>query len=111
MILVALGGVIGSLFRYTLNELFGSDQTGVMLANLIGVAVAGLAVVYFKSNTSEKLRQFVLPGFCGGLTTFSSVILLSDKHGYAYLLENLFLSILVIQLVMQIAKDYIARRA
>lgn len=105
MLVVAFGGVIGSLFRYVLNELFGSDKTGVLIANQIGVAVASYAAVYFLKNTNQNLRNFVIPGFCGGLTTFSSVMLLSNEFGYAYILENLFLSALVFSFVYPLAKS------
>lgn len=105
MIWVAAGGVVGSLFRYILNELFGSDKTGVLLANQIGVAVASFAVVYFAKNQNTNLRHFVLPGFCGGLTTFSSVMLLSNEYGFAYILENLFISFLVISFVFPLVRS------
>jgi CrcB protein len=105
MIWVAAGGVVGSLFRYLLNELFSSDKTGVLIANQIGVAVAGFAAVYFVRNQNINLRHFVLPGFCGGLTTFSSVMLLSNEYGFAYILENLFISMLVISFVIPLARS------
>jgi CrcB protein len=105
MIWVAAGGVIGSLFRYLLNELFGSDKTGVLIANQIGVAVAAYAAVYFVKNQNQNLRKFIVPGFCGGLTTFSSVMLLSNEFGFAYILENLFLSMLVISFVIPLARS------
>ena len=105
MVFVAIGGVCGSLFRYLLNELFGSDKTGVLIANQIGVAVAGFALVYFLQNQNINLRHFVLPGFCGGLTTFSSVMLLSNQYGLAYILENLFISFLVISFVIPLARS------
>ena len=105
MLFVAAGGVVGSLFRYVLNELLGSDKTGVLVANQIGVAVAGFAVVYFLKNQNANLRHFILPGFCGGLTTFSSVMLLSNEYGFAYLLENLAISALVIAFVIPLARN------
>jgi CrcB protein len=105
MFWVALGGVTGSLFRYILNELFGSDKTGVLIANQIGVAVAGFAVVYFVKNQNINLRHFILPGFCGGLTTFSSVMLLSNKYGFAYIFENLFVSLIVVAFVIPLARS------
>lgn len=104
MIWVATGGLLGSLFRYALNELFGSDETGVLIANQIGVAIAGFAVLYFVKNQNDNLRHFILPGFCGGLTTFSSVMLLSNEYGIAYILENLFISALVIAFIAPLAR-------
>ena len=105
MIWVAAGGVVGSLFRYILNELLGSDKTGVLIANQIGIAVASFAVIYFINNKNENSRNFVIPGFCGGLTTFSSVMLLSNEYGFAYIFENLGLSFLVVSFMLPIARS------
>jgi CrcB protein len=105
MIWVAAGGVVGSLFRYILNELLGSDKSGVLIANQIGIAVASFAVIYFINNKNENSRNFVIPGFCGGLTTFSSVMLLSNEYGLAYIFENLGLSFLVVSFVLPIARS------
>jgi len=104
MVLVAIGGVIGSLFRFSLNELLGSDQYGILAANIIGVAIAGFAVVYCANLANPKLRHFLLPGFCGGLTTFSSAMLLTHQVGFIYLLETLALSFLVIAVTIPIAR-------
>ena len=105
MLFVAFGGVVGSLFRYLLNEFFGSDKTGVLIANQIGVAIAGFSVVYLLNNQNNNLHLIVLPGFCGGLTTFSSVMLLSNEYGFAYILENLFISLIVISFVIPLARS------
>lgn len=105
MIWVAVGGVVGSLFRYLLNEIFGSDKTGVLIANQLGVALAAFSVSYFLTHPNLKLKNFVIPGFCGGLTTFSSVMLLSNEFGYSYIFENLAISLLVIALTYPWSKQ------
>lgn len=102
--MVAIGGVVGSLFRYLLNELLGSDQYGILAANTIGVAVAGFAVVYCANHPNQNLRHLLLPGFCGGLTTFSSAMLLTEKVGFIYLIETLALSALIVIVAIQIAR-------
>jgi CrcB protein len=105
MLFVALGGVVGSLFRYLLSEIFPNNGDGTLWANLIGVTVATIAVEYCKLDTRIKVRNFLLPGFCGGLTTFSSAILLGDQFGYSYLIETLLSSFLVISFFAPIAKS------
>lgn len=107
---VAFGGVVGSLSRYLLNELFGSDDTGVLAANLIGVAIAALAIEYCKLNQRSEVRNFLLPGFCGGLTTFSSLMLISDEVGFSYLFETIALSFLVIAFVTPITRNFYQRK-
>ena len=104
MFLVAIGGIVGSLSRYLLNEILGLDQYGILAANVIGVAIAGFAMVYISNNDNKNLRHFLLPGFCGGLTTFSSVMLLTQKLSAIYLAETLILSFLVIAVTVPIAR-------
>ena len=109
MILVAIGGVLGSLFRYLLNELIGSDTTSVLAANLVGVAIAGFALVYCTRHSDPKLRHFLLPGFCGGLTTFSSAMLLTQEAGLGYIMDSLFLSFVVIAITIPLARKVIEK--
>lgn len=104
MVWVAIGGVIGSLFRYLLNEVIGSDNNGVLVANLVGISVAVIAIEYCKIDQRTSVRNFLVPGFCGGLTTFSSAMLLSEQTGYAYLFETVGLSFLTIAFFVPIAR-------
>ncbi len=66
---------------------------------------------------SEAQRHFFLPGFCGGLTTFSTVTLLSlpsnsgtflpDGPGIAYLLATIVLSLLVVAICIPLSRKFI----
>jgi CrcB protein len=47
---------------------------GTLLSNLVGGYLVGIAVAFFGNNThlSPEWKLFVITGFLGGLTTFSS---------------------------------------
>ena len=78
IVAVAAGASIGALLRYWLgtimNEYFPSIPPGTLAANLIGAYVVGVAVAYFSTSTAiaPEWRVFIITGFCGGLTTFST---------------------------------------
>ena len=75
---VSVGGTLGCLFRWwlalQLNRLFPSIPPGTLAANLIGGYIIGMAMGYFALNSAAppEWRLFVMTGFCGGLTTFST---------------------------------------
>jgi fluoride exporter len=75
---IGLGGGIGALLRWwlglTLNAYFPTIPPGTLAANLIGGYVVGVAVAFFAtySALAPEWRLFVITGFCGGLTTFST---------------------------------------
>jgi CrcB protein len=87
---VGLGAACGAWLRWIfgifLNPLFGNILLGTLTANLVGGFLIGVAVEYFVHHDSipPEWRLFVIVGFLGGLTTFSSfsseaVELLSDR--------------------------------
>ncbi|MEY3799078.1 MAG: CrcB protein [Pseudomonadota bacterium] len=47
---------------------------GTLLANLVGGYLVGIAIAFFGNNPnlSPEWKLFVITGFLGGLTTFSS---------------------------------------
>jgi fluoride exporter len=75
---ISLGASLGALLRWwlgaTLNPHFPAIPPGTLAANLIGGYVVGLAVAGFAAYPalSPEWRLFVITGFCGGLTTFST---------------------------------------
>lgn len=82
----ALGAWLRWIFGIVLNPLFANILLGTLAANLIGGYLIGVAVEYFVHHDSipPEWRLFVIVGFLGGLTTFSSfsveaVELMSDR--------------------------------
>ena len=100
---VAAGGALGALLRYGIG-LFATSLIpiawAVFFANLLGCFLLG---VYFGYRTHAEIPQnlhlFILTGFLGGLTTFSSLMLdvvkLSENSNYfmmaVYILASLIL--------------------
>ena len=58
----------------TLNSYFPSIPPGTLAANLIGGYIIGVALALFAATNAlaPEWRLFVITGFCGGLTTFST---------------------------------------
>ena len=82
----SLGAWLRWIFGIVLNPLFANILLGTLAANLIGGYLIGVAVEYFVHHDSipPEWRLFVIVGFLGGLTTFSSfsveaVELMSDR--------------------------------
>ena len=77
-IAVGLGAAIGSWLRWGLsvwlNVMLPELALGTLSANLIGGYLIGLAVAFFMQypELSPEWRLFIITGFLGGLTTFST---------------------------------------
>lgn len=75
---ISLGSSLGALLRWwlgmRLNAFLPAMPPGTLAANLIGGYIIGLAVAFFGTYTAlaPEWRLFVITGFCGGLTTFST---------------------------------------
>jgi CrcB protein len=93
---VAVGGALGCVFRWSLallfNRYFPAIPPGTLAANLIGCYVIGVAIAFFASSPAvpAEWRLFIMTGFCGGLTTFSTfsaevVLLLQSGRSIAAL--------------------------
>lgn len=73
LLLLALGGALGTLARYGLNGVISARVVtfplGTMIVNITGCFVIGfLATLSLRS----EWRLFLTVGLCGGYTTFSS---------------------------------------
>jgi len=113
ILLVSLGGILGSLLRYTIGELFTNSRTSTLIANLLGVAIATFLLVLMERRGSADQRHFWLPGFCAGLTTFSALALHTLKPvdgGTMYISATVIASLAIIAIVMPLARKVIAVR-
>ena len=93
---LALACGVGALVRYFLSTLNQERvlPLGTLLANLLGCFLIGLFYNYVED---KELYAILATGFCGGLTTFSSLMLdgvkLLDTGSYLSLVIYLVLSI------------------
>lgn len=78
LLAISLGASLGAILRWGLgmafNALFPTIPPGTWLANMLGGYLVGLALAYFGQHAglSPEWRLFIITGFLGGLTTFST---------------------------------------
>ena len=99
IVLVMLGGALGSMWRYWWSGFVGErlGETfpfGTFVVNLVGSVLIGAfsGVIAHLSSSADAalLQQFLVIGICGGLTTFSSFSL----QNYNLITEGRWLSAL-----------------
>lgn len=75
---IGVGATLGAWLRFWLgmrmNAIFPTLPLGTLAANLIGGYVIGVALgaINLELGLSPQARLFLITGFCGGLTTFST---------------------------------------
>ena len=79
LLLVVLGGGVGSIARYLLSYFFSENNVSTFpwatfIANSLGCLLIGLLFGYLQKNNlqNETLKLLLITGFCGGFTTFSA---------------------------------------
>lgn len=105
ILLVFLGGGIGSVFRYLLgkgiNHYFSLIfPLGTFIANILGCLLIGVVFgLVSKSKVNAEWVLLLTTGFCGGFTTFSSFAyenkVLLEEGNYLYFFAYVAGSILV----------------
>ena len=109
-----MGGIAGTLSRFGLGEVFPNDRAGTLAANLIGVGLASILLVVMERRGITELRLLLMPGFCAGLTTFSAVTAQSLEPrdgGTAFLLQNVFLSLVIVVVLLPLARKLVPVRS
>lgn len=78
VIAISLGASLGALLRWffglRLDGILPELPLGTLISNLVGGYIIGVAVAYFAvmPELAPEWRLFIITGFCGGLTTFST---------------------------------------
>ena len=76
---IFLGGGLGSVSRFGIGKLAStmSDTKfpiGTLLANMLACLILGLVIYFSKEKMDQSLflKYFLVIGFCGGFSTFST---------------------------------------
>jgi CrcB protein len=106
ILLVGIGGFVGSIARYLVAVLFASQISsvfpfGTLAVNVVGCFLIGILFALSDRGNilSPELRILLTTGFCGGFTTFStfsyeSLQLMQDGE-YLYLAAYVLISVFV----------------
>ncbi len=120
-IAIFLGGGLGSLCRYGFARLLSNYQHifpfGTLVANALSCIILGFTASLVYQNDallSPSAKLFILVGFCGGFSTYSTFTnetfsLLQNGNwttAFFNIFGNLFLCLFCIFLGMQLTKTF-----
>jgi CrcB protein len=120
VLLVFLGGGIGSALRYAIGRIFNTSSAGypwgTFSVNIIGSLLIGvfMGIALKNNNLSGNQTLLLVTGLCGGFTTFSAFayenqqfLKEGDLTSFAiYTLGSLSLGILAVFLGLVISKSF-----
>ncbi|WP_440616824.1 fluoride efflux transporter CrcB [Cysteiniphilum sp. 6C5] len=125
LLLVGLGGGLGSISRFGLSEfiykVFGkSFPHGILIVNILGCLIIGALAAFFQKERllehflTPHFRALLITGFLGGFTTFSSFSLdaltLLQKGEWSkaiiYIMLSVFISMIAVFVGFYLVEKY-----
>ena len=98
LLAIGFGAALGAWLRWglgiILNPLFPTVPLGTLAANLLGGYLVGAAITVFHIHVDlpVEVKLFVITGFLGGLTTFSTfsaeVVNMIQRNEYGWALST-----------------------
>ena len=116
---IAIGGAIGSVLRYLISTFVSKYwvnhfPVATFTTNVLGCFFIGFLIGILEKNnlSNSSLKWFLITGFCGGFTTFSTFghenfILFQNNNlvmAFAYVGLSIFLGLVAIWLGLYISK-------
>ncbi len=116
---IAAGGALGAVMRFgiitaALRYAGAGFPYGTLIVNVIGSFLIGAMVTYAAEiwHPPENIRLFLIPGFLGGFTTFSTfsldIVSLYERGAFilmgTYICASVLLSLIAILLAMALVK-------
>jgi len=102
LMIIGMGGFLGAISRYLIAGFVQSHSgtlfpVGTLSVNVVGSFIIGFAAMFFAQVVEPEYKAFVMTGFLGALTTFSTfslenVNMLQDGD-YTKVALNIFLNV------------------
>lgn len=112
ILLIFIGGGIGCLSRYGVTKWLMTQPVpnfpwATFVSNLVSVVVMSVALGFFAQKLqNESVRAFVIVGFCGGFSTFSTfsfeTLELIRRGNYLFAAGNIVLSISLCLIILAV---------